>query len=305
MRATGRYTWRRLSAASVSRLDGSAHCRSSTPIINGPDSASSSARSAKASTARNRSPGSLVTVIRPRAWSPPAASSPAIAARRGSGDERAHSNARATRPNGLVCSSSSARPSATCMPRPRASASASASSRVLPIPASPSISTTAGWPDAARSRASLRTAISAARPRMRSAGATVLTTGCYWPPPGSAAASVSRGRLYPARKAGIRRPGHLIQRLQQPQPAGEPDLTGRRRPLSLPGARHDPKTATRRLDLVQNYADLHQPHAASPGPQLHRPAGRCPRRHRRPTLIAHWPTARNSRRPARPEGGRL
>ena len=50
MRPTGRYSARRPSAASVSRLDESAHCRSSTPITSGPASASSSTRSASAST---------------------------------------------------------------------------------------------------------------------------------------------------------------------------------------------------------------------------------------------------------------
>ena len=58
-----------------------------------------------------------------RPWSPApgAASSPAMAARRWSGDDRAHPRAAASRPNGRVRSSSSARPAATCMPRPRAS----------------------------------------------------------------------------------------------------------------------------------------------------------------------------------------
>ena len=44
-----------------------------------------------------------------------------MAARRWSGDDRAHPRAAASRPNGRVRSSSSARPAATCMPRPHAS----------------------------------------------------------------------------------------------------------------------------------------------------------------------------------------
>jgi hypothetical protein len=165
--------------ASVSRLDGSAHCRSSTPITSGPDSASSSARSAKASTVRNCSPGSLVTVIGP--WLPPpwVASTAEMAARRGSGDVEEHPNAAATRPNGRVRSSCSARPAITCMPRARASPSASWSRRVLPIPASPSMSTIADAPEATRSRASARARVSDSRPSVRDAGADMPMSRCY------------------------------------------------------------------------------------------------------------------------------
>ena len=50
---TGRPARRRAIAASVSRLDGSAHCRSSAPTTTGPDSARASTRSPNASTTRN------------------------------------------------------------------------------------------------------------------------------------------------------------------------------------------------------------------------------------------------------------
>ena len=173
MRATGRYSARRPSAASVSRLDASAHCRSSTPITSGPASASSSTRSASASTTRNRRPGSLVTVIGLRSPVPPDSSSP-MAARRGSVADLVQPNTPVIRPNGRMPSSSSARPAATCMPRRRASSSAASSSRVLPMPASPSMSTTARRPDSTRSSASPSTAISASRPRMADTCASVL-----------------------------------------------------------------------------------------------------------------------------------
>jgi hypothetical protein len=173
MRATGRYSARRPSAASVSRLDASAHCRSSTPITSGPASASSSTRSASASTTRNRRPGSLVTVIGLRSPVPPASSSP-MAARRGSVADLVQPNTPVIRPNGRMPSSSSDRPAATCMPRRRASSSATFSSRVLPMPASPSMRTTARRPDSTRSSASVSTAISASRPRIADTCASVL-----------------------------------------------------------------------------------------------------------------------------------
>ena len=173
MRATGRYSARRPSAASVSRLDASAHCRSSTPITSGPASASSSTRSASASTTRNRRPGSLVTVIGLRSPVPPASSSP-MAARRGSVADLVQPNTPVIRPNGRMPSSSSDRPAATCMPRRRASSSAAPSSRVLPMPASPSMRTTARRPDSTRSSASASTAISASRPRIADTCASVL-----------------------------------------------------------------------------------------------------------------------------------
>src|SRR5580704_14032794 len=61
------------------------------------------------------------------------------------------------------------------MPRPRAFSSAASRRRVLPIPASPSISTTAWRPEATRSRASPRAEVSAARPRMPETGASMPT----------------------------------------------------------------------------------------------------------------------------------
>ncbi len=181
MRATGRYSARRPSAASVSRLDASAHCRSSTPITSGPASASSSTRSASASTTRNRRPGSLVTVIGFRSPAAPDSNSP-MAARRGSGAVLVQPNTPVIRPNGRMPSSSSARPAATCMPRRRASSSAASSRRVLPMPASPSMSTTARRPDSARSSASRRTAISASRPRMADTCVSVLAAQAAVPP---------------------------------------------------------------------------------------------------------------------------
>ena len=175
MIATGRPSSRAASAPRVTRLDGSAQCRSSAPITSGPSSASSSARSANASTARNCRPGSLVTVTGARSprpsksprspWSPRASSSP-IAARRGSGADLVQPNIPATSPNGRVRSSSAVPAAATRRPRLRAFSSASWSSRVLPMPASPSISTTARRPAAARSMASSRTAVSVSRPRI-------------------------------------------------------------------------------------------------------------------------------------------
>src|SRR5215469_2153590 len=52
--------------------------------------------------------------------------------------------------------------------------------------------------------------------------------------------------------------GHLIQRLQQPQPAGKADLLLAAGVVSLLGI-DDPKTARRRLGRVQGNADLHRP----------------------------------------------
>jgi len=67
----------------VSRLDGSAHCRSSRPATSGPARASCSIRSPKASTAWNWRPGSLLTVSgpRPRPGWPAARPAPAGAGR--------------------------------------------------------------------------------------------------------------------------------------------------------------------------------------------------------------------------------
>ena len=53
--------------------------------------------------------------------------------------------------------------------------------------------------------------------------------------------------------------GHLIQRPQQPQPAGEADLLLAAGIVSLLGIDDDPKTARRRLGPVQDNADLHTP----------------------------------------------
>ena len=182
MIAAGRPSSRAASAPRVTRLDGSAQCRSSAPITSGPSSASSSARSANASTTRNCRPGSLVTVTGPQwlQWpqsprSPPSprASSSPIAARRGSGADLVQPNIPATSPNGRACSSSAARAAATRRPRHRAFSSASWSRSVLPMPASPSISTTARRPAAARSTASSRIAVSASRPRITGTGASI------------------------------------------------------------------------------------------------------------------------------------
>jgi hypothetical protein len=185
MKPTGRSARRRTSAPTVSRLDGSAHCRSSRPSTTGPASAISSTKSVNASTTRNRSPGSLVTVIGPSSPSAESAKSAAMAARCGSGDDRAHPSVAASTPNGRVRSSSSARPAATRMPRLAASSSAFASRRVLPIPASPSTSTIAGPPAATRSRASPMAWISASRPQILGTGASVPMTGCYSGPAGA------------------------------------------------------------------------------------------------------------------------
>jgi hypothetical protein len=58
--------------------------------------------------------------------------------------------------------------------------------------------------------------------------------------------------------------GHLIQRPQQPQPAGEADFLLRAGPGILPGSADDPKTASRRLGPVQDDTDLHTPIAPAP-----------------------------------------
>ena len=90
---------------SVSRLDGSAHCRSSTPITNGRCRTRVSTRSLNASTARKRSPGSLLMVIGPASPCSCVASNAAILARAGSdAAARTQPNASAMTPNGRVCS---------------------------------------------------------------------------------------------------------------------------------------------------------------------------------------------------------
>ena len=53
--------------------------------------------------------------------------------------------------------------------------------------------------------------------------------------------------------------GHLIQRPQQPQPAGKADLLLAAGVVGLPGIGDDSKTARRRLGPVQDNADLHTP----------------------------------------------
>jgi hypothetical protein len=100
------------------------------------------------------------------------------------------------------------------------------------------------------------------------------------------------GRLRSARLARISRAGDLIQRLQQPQPAGEPDLLRHDRPISRSGTGPDSETAIRRLDLVQDYADLHRPHRARTGAPRHWPSGRCPWSRIRRTLKSAGPPAR-------------
>ncbi len=176
-------TWRRRppSVPRVRRLDGSAHCRSSTATTSGWWRASDSTRSPKASTAWNCRPGSLLTVTGPPSprW---VASRAATARRRASGDEPEHASVLARTPNGRVRSSSWARPLTTSSPRARASPKASASSRVLPRPASPSTSTIAGWPKATRSNASPSASSSTSRPRSRGLGASVAIGPCYRPP---------------------------------------------------------------------------------------------------------------------------
>jgi hypothetical protein len=178
-KVSGRSAGSRINAASASRLGVSAHCRSSRPSSSGSSSASSSMKSVNASTTRNCRPGSLLTVI--GAWLAPSrgASRPAIVARRESPDPGSQPSARASRPNGRLCSSSSARPSATCMPRRRASSHTSASSRLLPIPASPSRTTVAVRWAAAASSARPRSAVSSWRPsrRVRPAMAQTLLPG--------------------------------------------------------------------------------------------------------------------------------
>ena len=58
--------------------------------------------------------------------------------------------------------------------------------------------------------------------------------------------------------AGVRRPGRLIQRSQQPEPASKPDLLclSAGIPASTGGYR---QPALRRIDPVHQYPDLHQP----------------------------------------------
>ena len=181
----------------VSRLAGSAHCRSSRPTTSGPSRASDSIRSTKASTAWNWRPGSLVTVSGPRLsrW---VASSPAIARRRGSRDEPVQAKVSARTPKGRVRSSSWARPPTTWRPRDRASSYPSASSRDLPTPASPSTITVVRWPEATRSNASPSARSSTSRPRRRGVGASVaMCRPCYAraPPPQEEVATGGGDRL--------------------------------------------------------------------------------------------------------------
>ncbi len=66
-------------------------------------------------------------------------------------------------------------------------------------------------------------------------------------------------RSWPGRWNVARLSGHLIQRPQQPQPAGEADFLARVGAVSLLGIDDDPKTARRRLGPVEDNADLHMP----------------------------------------------
>ena len=87
--------------------------------------------------------------------------------------------------------------------------------------------------------------------------------------------------------------GDAPPRHQARGPSGEPDLLVVLRPVSAAGIGHDPKAAARRLDLVQDYPDLHPSHRAGLHPRRHQPAGRCPGCHSRGTLRAchalMWP----------------
>ena len=67
--------------------------------------------------------------------------------------------------------------------------------------------------------------------------------------------AAARSRPRTCALAGLR--GHLIQRPQQPQPAGEADFLPRAAPGILPGSADDPKPARRRLGPVQDDTDLH------------------------------------------------
>src|SRR5215469_12493895 len=58
--------------------------------------------------------------------------------------------------------------------------------------------------------------------------------------------------------------GHLIQRPQQPQPAGEADLLPRAGRGNLPGSPDDQKTAGWRFGPVQDDTDLHTPIVSAP-----------------------------------------
>ena len=65
-------------------------------------------------------------------------------------------------------------------------------------------------------------------------------------------------RSCPRTRAGVGLCGHLIQRPQQPQPAGKADFLACVGLVSLPGI-DDPKTARRWLGPIQDNADLHTP----------------------------------------------
>ena len=264
MTPTGRSVRRRPSAPSVSRLDGSAHCRSSRPITRGPASASSSTRSVKASTTRNRRPGSLVTVIGP--WSPAAgaASSPAMAARRGSGDDRVHPKAAASTPNGRVRSSSSARPAATCMPRPRASCQGLREQARLADPGL-ALDQHDRWPASSNTvqglAQGLDLSLTPADPRdrghrahdrmvLRSRRACPGSQPRHGHGPGRASSPGSAVTSYSARSS----PSQPVKPISCPA----------RGPGSCPGAPDDPKTASRRLGPVQDDTDLHTPIVPAP-----------------------------------------
>jgi hypothetical protein len=272
--ATGLPVSRRASAPRVSRLEGSAHWRSSRPSTSGPRRASASTSSRKASTAWNCRPGSLLTVATPRSpsW---VASRAAMAARRGSGDDREQPRLSASRPKGRLRSRSWPRPATTSRPRSRAASSASASRRDLPIPASPSTTTMAGRPPAARPRASTSVRSSTARPRRGEVGASVAMRPCYASPLPANPAAAGPGWSAPVRPVAVGRADHLGQRPQQAQPARERN----RLTLGGPGRRFwaedRSQPARRGVHPVQGYPDLHAPRIGPPARRRHRPAGGC------------------------------
>jgi hypothetical protein len=135
---------RRPRRCSTNKLDGSAHCRSSTAIATGFRALSSSTRATTASTVRNSVDG-----LSPNHPSSPScvassSSSRATCARLSSALESWMARQSTITPNGRRRSSSSAAPRKTRTPRSTPSSSASTTTRVFPIPASPV--TRSAWP---------------------------------------------------------------------------------------------------------------------------------------------------------------
>ena len=191
------------------------------------------------------------------------------------------------------------------MPRLRASASASSSSRVLPMPASPSISTTASRPDATRSRASPRTAISRRppadagdrrhRPHEPDATAAGARSGCsasslyrqakHWPtglaipaddPLQNAITPMTTTAIAGTTSSSWMRPNRNVVCRRSPTCYGSAANP------SAPGPRRGEHTLQCRVAAVRPFVGGDEP--VRSGNRSRRPRQRRPRRQRRPSL---------------------